>query len=238
MGLQDLHQRLGVVAVGREPRGVEHPPDLGRQQRRLPRALPVGGAGVQPEESPLPDHLAVGVEPLDADVVEVGVAVHRRARVRLGQHQRRRAPGRARWPPAPSRWRAARGVPRRIPRPVAARARARRSPDPRRQQLVLAVAEEREVIVRQPAQERGASTRSSAPSRGRPPARRCTRAPRLASAASPRPPGHLRQRLLDARAAPPAAAVGLALDSTCITDSPRASGSVGVAIDDRHTGWS
>ena len=94
---------------------------------------------------------------LDADVVEVGGAVHGRDRVGLGHDQRgrlarlaphlaleqRRCCGRGR--PAPVRSR---------PRPERATG-TRRSTDGAALEAVLAVAEEREVVVGQPVEERG-----------------------------------------------------------------------------------
>ena len=111
-------------AGGRSAR-CDHPLDLAPEQRDLARVAVVGGRGEQAEEAVLADHLALGVEALDPDEVQVDRAVHGRARVRLGDHQRRRI---AR--PAPDlrrqRGEAARG--RAAPVPAGA---AGRAPSPR-----------------------------------------------------------------------------------------------------------
>ena len=87
VGLEDLDQRLLVVAVVREGGALEHCVVLAAQDRDLGRARVVRGVRVEAEEAALADDVAVGVEQLDADVVEVGRAVNRRARVRLRQVQ-------------------------------------------------------------------------------------------------------------------------------------------------------
>ena len=56
---------------------------LRRSTGMFGRHLAVGGGRVEAEEAALADHVAVGVEALDADVVEVARAVDRRARVGL-----------------------------------------------------------------------------------------------------------------------------------------------------------
>ena len=100
--------------------------------------------------------LAGGVEALDADVVEIAGTVHGRARVRLGDdqevgHARVRANLRR------QRREARRDV---LARVLAQDAEARARDDPQRvlavdrDQVVAAVAEEREVVVGEPAQER------------------------------------------------------------------------------------
>ena len=71
IGLEDLEQRLVVVAVRREPGAVEHVLHLAADDRDLPGARLVRGGRVQAEEAALADHGAVLGEPLDADVVEV-----------------------------------------------------------------------------------------------------------------------------------------------------------------------
>ena len=108
-----------------------------------------------PRKRRSPTTRAGRVERLHADVVEVGWPVHGRARVRLGQHEH---PALARLgartcagagsklslAPRPSA--------RRMPSPLPVTA-ARTSSPPRLRERVLAVAEEGEVLVRQPAQQ-------------------------------------------------------------------------------------
>ena len=53
----------------------------------------VGRRGIQAEEAPLPDHVAVGIKLLDADVVHVRSTVHRGSRVRLAQDEQARLTG-------------------------------------------------------------------------------------------------------------------------------------------------
>ncbi len=83
--LEDLDQRLVVVTALREPRSLDDALSLAAENGDLPRALAVGGVRVEPEEPPLAGDLAGGVEALHADVVEVRGPVHGRPRVRLRQ---------------------------------------------------------------------------------------------------------------------------------------------------------
>ena len=76
VALEDVDQALGVVAVGGEAGAVEHALHLPAEQRDVARAGLVGRRRVEAEEAPLADHLAVGVEALDPDVVEVRGAVN------------------------------------------------------------------------------------------------------------------------------------------------------------------
>jgi hypothetical protein len=75
MGLQDFDERLVVVAVGREVGLLEDRLDLAAEHRDLARVLAVRRGGVEAQEAALADHVAVVVEALDADVVEVGRAM-------------------------------------------------------------------------------------------------------------------------------------------------------------------
>ena len=90
VGLEDVKQRLAVVAVGSEAGAVEHVGELAAQDRDRLRPLLVGERGVEAEEAPLADDATRGVELLDPDVVEERRAVHGRARVRLGQYEQLR----------------------------------------------------------------------------------------------------------------------------------------------------
>ena len=71
IGLEDLDERLVVVAAAQEPRPLDHALRLAPEHGDLPRARAVGGVRVEPEEAPLAGDLAGRVEALDADVVEV-----------------------------------------------------------------------------------------------------------------------------------------------------------------------
>ena len=156
VGLQDLQQVLAGVAAQAQARAVEHLGDLPPHHRQLLHAGPVRGGGEQAQEAPLPDHLAGLVEDLEADVVEVRRAVHRGTRVglgddeqallqhllvRLGRHRVQR-PGLRRVGAQDAQP----GAEHRLQCLPAARAVGV-------DQAVLPVAEEREVVVRQPAQQ-------------------------------------------------------------------------------------
>ena len=176
---EDLDERLCVVAVERKSRGQQHALDLALEQRDLLCALAVRGARVQAEETPLAGDIALRVEPLDADVVEVRIAVDRRARVRLGEHERRGLAGLVGGVGAEGRARPARLTAEDPPAGLGTRDEvggrlrtgAGRVVQP---QVVLAVAEEGEVVVREPAQERARRGQlfilpaSSPPRRARP----------------------------------------------------------------------
>ena len=89
--LEDLDERLAVVAVDGHPGGLEHPVDLAPQHRDAGDRLGVGGLRVQAEEAVLADDLAgVLPEPPDGDVVEVGRPVDRGHRGGLGEHEKPR----------------------------------------------------------------------------------------------------------------------------------------------------
>ena len=86
--LEDLDERLVVVASYWQARPFPHPADLAAQQRDLIRPGAVGRRRVEAQEAALPHDLALLVEALDADVVEVRGPVHRRAGVGLRQDER------------------------------------------------------------------------------------------------------------------------------------------------------
>ena len=77
--LEDLDQRLLVMAPVREGGSREYRADLAAQDRHRLRPRLIGGVRVEAEEAPLADHAALLVEALDADVVEVGGTVDRGA---------------------------------------------------------------------------------------------------------------------------------------------------------------
>ena len=96
-GVDDLGERLVVVAAGRERRRARAPPrPCGAASGCRGGTLAVGERRVEAEEAALADDVAVGVEALDADVVEVARPVHGRARVGLGQDQQVRLAARTR----------------------------------------------------------------------------------------------------------------------------------------------
>ena len=78
VGVEDLEQRLLVVAARREAGLLEHLGDAAAQDRDLGRARPVGGVRVEAEEAAR----------ADADEVEIGGAVDGRALVRLRERDR------------------------------------------------------------------------------------------------------------------------------------------------------
>ncbi len=163
VGLQDLDQVAGVVALGGEAGLGDGLGDLAADHRDPGDRLGVGGGGQQAEEAALAGHIALGVELLDADVVQVGRAVHGGAAVGLGQHQQLAlaglGPGRRGEPAEGGR---GHGV---LGEGVGARVGAEHAEagagDRLQQvlavlgldQVVLAVAEEGEVVVGQPAEQ-------------------------------------------------------------------------------------
>ena len=88
-GLQDVQQRLAVMAARIEAGEADRVGDLLAQHRDRHRAAGVGDRGQQADEEPFAGHLALGVEALDRDGVQVDPAVHRRHPVRLGDPEQR-----------------------------------------------------------------------------------------------------------------------------------------------------
>jgi hypothetical protein len=78
---------LLVVAALWKPAPLQNVPDLAPDDGHLEDAHAVGGERVEPEEPPLPRDVALPVELLDADVVHVGGAVDGGAGVGLGEVQ-------------------------------------------------------------------------------------------------------------------------------------------------------
>ena len=156
--LQDLEQVAAVVAVGREPGAPQHFLDLAAHDRDAPDALRVRGAREEAEEAALADDVALGVELLHADVVEVRGAVHGGAAVGLGQYEDLVLAGLgARVGGQPAEGRAHRVVVVAAVLRVGAQDAEAGAGDGGQRvvlaQLVLAVAEEREVVGGQPAQQ-------------------------------------------------------------------------------------
>ncbi len=87
VGLEGVDEGLAGVAVGIEADLVEDVLRALAQQRDPPHRLGVGRTREEAEEPTLADDLTGLVEHLDADVVEVRRAVHGGAGVGLGQHQ-------------------------------------------------------------------------------------------------------------------------------------------------------
>ena len=143
--------------------------DLAAQDRDREHALGVGGRGEQAEEAALADRPSPSASKLlDADVVEVGRPVDRRARVGLGEDEQLRLAGLAPVPPAAA-------AERRDSVLVGAQDAEPGAGHARRSdvlavdlahEVVLAVAEEREVVVGEPAQQLPASATSSSGSGG------------------------------------------------------------------------
>ena len=153
VGLEGVDQGLAGVAARVEADQLEHVGGLLAQQRHVPDRLGVRRAGEQAEEAALAGDLAVLVERLHADVVEVRRAVHGGAGVGLGQHQQGVLAGHLGAPsPAASPTRGRSGSSRRMPSPLPGTPR-RYSSSPVALEVVLAVAEEREVVVGQPLEE-------------------------------------------------------------------------------------
>src|SRR5690606_27390206 len=151
--LQYLDEVLAVVALRGEPGGLYHGLQLAAQHRDARDRLVVGDVREQAEEAALADDLALGGEELDADVVEVAGAVHGGARVGLGDDEQLLLAG-----PGAQLGRErgeALGVHLVVTQYAERRARQRAEgvAPLAALQPVLAVAEEREVAVGQPAEQ-------------------------------------------------------------------------------------
>ena len=191
-----LASALPEWLAGAQVGARDHPLDLAAQQRDLARIAVVGGGREQAEEAVLAEHPALGVEPPHADVVEIDRAVHGRAAVGLGDHQRHRQARQAahlrrqRCEAARVRARARLGL--------AAQQAHRRALDAAQlvavllaQEVVAGVAEEGEVVVGDPAQEGldlgdllGVERLGAALADPRAPARSCPSMPRQSSTAA------------------------------------------------------
>ncbi len=153
VGLEGVHQRLAGVAARVEPDPAQHLGGLLPKQRDPGERLGVRSAREQAEEPALADHLAVLVELLHADVVEERRAMDGGPRVGLGQDQQGLLP----------RLLLDQGgqLPERGRHVLVGTQDAEAGAGDRAQQLVvvvaleavLAVAEEREVVGRQPTQQ-------------------------------------------------------------------------------------
>ena len=76
IGLENIDQRLAVMAGGPESGAFDDPGDPAAQQRDFLRALVVGDRGEQAEEPVLSDHPTLGIEALDADRIQRHRSVH------------------------------------------------------------------------------------------------------------------------------------------------------------------
>ncbi len=88
VGLEDVQQRLAVVRAGPYPRALDQPAHLAPEQRDVAGRAVVGAGGEQAQEPVLADDAAVRGVAFDPDVIEIRVAVDRRAGVGLGEDQR------------------------------------------------------------------------------------------------------------------------------------------------------
>jgi hypothetical protein len=73
---EDRHQRLGQMPLGQEARPPDHAGNLAPHQRDVLGRHHVDVGRVQPEKTPLTTHTPLGVEQLDADIVEIAGPVH------------------------------------------------------------------------------------------------------------------------------------------------------------------
>ena len=156
-GLEQVAERLGAVALRREARQLSNRLHLLTQERDLAHRLRIGLRGEQPDEPQLAGELSPRAIGLDADVVHMHAPVHARAHVRLGDDERRGTEeefldlGRE----ADELGAAAQNLDSGVAQDAEALARNRREfarPGPRRK-LIVAHAEQRELPVREPAQE-------------------------------------------------------------------------------------
>ena len=85
--LENRHQRLAGMALGHETGMFDHRRDLASQQRDALWIGVVGGRREQADDPTLAGDLALLVEGLDADVVEITLAVDGRTGIGLGDRQ-------------------------------------------------------------------------------------------------------------------------------------------------------
>ena len=156
VAVQDVDEHLRLVAVPRVGGAVQHGADLAPDDRDIEQRLLGHAPRVQPEEASLTKRRAVCIEPPDADIVEIASALHGRPGVGLGQVEQT---GPEVLPPPnvgrQRRERVRHHLPAGVPQDAQPRPRNRLQhlfARPRHH-LVLAVAEEREVIIGEPPQE-------------------------------------------------------------------------------------
>jgi hypothetical protein len=202
VGLHQMVQRLLQVAAGGEAGARGQAAHLAAQQRGLGHPRAVGAGGEQADEAVLADHRALGVIALDADVVGVARTVHGGAGVGLGHQQQRQ---RRTCHFACFRGQHGEAGRELIGLGLAQHAQAR-APDQAQavgaigpgDQIVAAVAQQREVIIGQPAQKGHRLVRGTRGQRG---LRRLQLTGRLLQARTHRGPvghrgAHFGQRML------------------------------------------
>ena len=158
-GVEDVDERLPVVARSGEARHLDRPPDLAPEEGDPRRGLVVGGGGEKTDEPALSDDLARPVEGLDPDVVHVDGAMHGGADVGLGEDD-----GLGTAQEMPDLKRQLRRTPPWCPQDTEARIAQHAEPRPRDRLVggafgrrfvgVFAIAEKGEMVVGQPLEER------------------------------------------------------------------------------------
>ena len=93
---ENVDQRLAGMAAWCQARARNDVGGLAPQQRNVGRVRAVGGRREEAQEAVLADHVALGVEALDRDVVEIARAMHGGSRGGLGDDQKFRAAARTR----------------------------------------------------------------------------------------------------------------------------------------------
>ena len=78
IGLQHVDQRLAGMALRVEAGAREHRVDLAAQIGDGAGRAGIGGRGEQADDAEFAGQIAVGVEALDADIVEIDAPVHAR----------------------------------------------------------------------------------------------------------------------------------------------------------------
>ena len=230
--LEDLGQILAVVAAGGQPGLGQHVGHLAPDHRDAGDGRGVRRVRIQAEEPELSGDRSVRAELLDRDIVQVVGAVDGGPGVGLGQHQplgRVLRPGRHLCGQLAQRVPAAPGV------AEDAQAGARHGAQGggavgRLHQVVLAVAEEGEVAVGQPAQQVAGLGRRRCPGarRDRPASRRAAASIRAWSSAATRTSSRTRRRSVSSCCAVTRSPGGSS--STWIQDSVSSSGAAGAHL--------
>ena len=156
-GFEDLEQRHAVMAVGRETRTRDHGLGLAGEDGNLREAPAMDGRGEEADKDPNPGNPSAPAERLYHHRVEMNRPVDRRTAVRLGDRNQMRPVAiggglRRSRAVLPAGEHAARRIAQ-DPEPVGARRGQPRPPAPHGETM-LAVADEGESAVCQPAQER------------------------------------------------------------------------------------
>ncbi len=153
-GLEDVHQRLAGMAAGLKPRHLDHLVDLAPHQRGVLATADIGARREQPDQTLFAGDPAFVVEVQDRDVVHVATAMHAGGGIGLGDDDGIVGGGSVTAPTElaqrPNRCLAMLGV---HDAQSAVGDRAQHAPVLTVFDDVLAVAQEREVIVGQPLEE-------------------------------------------------------------------------------------